>query len=197
MASTNRRRNGYTTVDKLCRNSCIIGKIDTHQRPSTEQIVSRRLATLRTQLNTRLTDAFLEDYTPQEVSFSFSLGIFITALPTFGTGVLVFFALAYLFERLSKIALFASVIVLNPVVKWGVYGASFWIGQAILGPVPGGTVQDFSLSLDMGIGVIYRLWLGNLILAMIFSVVAYAVGLRLITKMQSQHMSTQERSAGG
>ena len=61
-------------------------------------------------------DALREQHTPEQVASSFALGVFITALPTLGVGVLAFFVIAYLFENVSKIALFASVIVLNPVV---------------------------------------------------------------------------------
>ena len=79
-------------------------------------------------------EALDEQHTPREVAYSFALGVFITALPTLGTGVLAFFAIAYLFENISKIALFASVIVLNPVAKWGVYGTSFSSGRRFSAP---------------------------------------------------------------
>ena len=74
-----------------------------------------------------------EDHPPHDIAASFAIGIFITSLPTLGTGLLLFLVIAYLFERVSKIALFASVLVLNPVAKWGVYAASFWIGALLLG----------------------------------------------------------------
>jgi len=64
-----------------------------------------------------LTRAFAETHTPREVAGSFSLGVFITMLPTLGTGLLVFVALAAAVDRVSKVALFASVVVFNPAVK--------------------------------------------------------------------------------
>jgi len=141
-------------------------------------MVRRRVSRIREQVTERLVTAFVEKHTPREVAFSFSLGVFITALPTLGTGVLAFFLLAYLFERLSKIALFASVVVLNPVVKWGVYGTSYSLGRVLLGPVPGASFETVSLSL--GRDVLVRLWLGNLILATVFAVIAYVAGLRIV-----------------
>lgn len=142
----------------------------------------RRLARLRDEVKERLVTAFVEKHTSREVAFSFSLGVFITALPTLGTGVLVFIVLAALFSRLSKIALLASVVILNPVVKWGVYGASYFLGRVLLGPVPGASFESVSLSL--GADVLVRLWLGNLILATAFAIVAYVVGLRLINEFR-------------
>lgn len=141
-------------------------------------MIRRRVSRVRERVRDRLLDAFLEEYTPREVAFSFSLGVFITALPSLGTGVLAFFGLAVLFERVSKIALFASVVILNPAVKWGVYGVSYSLGRLLLGPVPGASFETVSPS--MGVDVLARLWVGNLILAAIFAVVAYAAGLRIV-----------------
>ena len=129
-------------------------------------------------------EAFVEAYSPREVAFSFSLGVFITALPTLGTGLLLFVVLGYLFERLSKIAMFASVIPLNPVVKWGVYATSFSFGTLLLGPAPGVSFEGVSLS--AGPHILVRLWLGNLILATVCAAVAYVVGLRLVVEFRER-----------
>jgi uncharacterized protein (DUF2062 family) len=141
-----------------------------------------RVSRVREEIKERLVKAFVEDHSSHEVAFSFSTGVFITALPTLGTGVLVFFVLAFLFERVSKIALFASVLVLNPAVKWGVYGASYSLGSLLLGPVPGASFESVSLSL--GRDVLVRLWLGNLLLAALFTIIAYVVALRLINEFR-------------
>jgi len=145
-------------------------------------MVRQRVGLLRDHIKERLLTSFVEKHTPQEVAFSFSLGVFITMLPTLGTGLLVMVLLAFLFERLSKIAMFASVVVFNPVVKWGVYGASYSLGTALLGPAPG--VSFSSLSLSAGPHILARLWLGNLILAVIAAVVGYVVGLRLVNEFR-------------
>jgi uncharacterized protein (DUF2062 family) len=147
-------------------------------------MLRRRMSRVRERVRDRLLAAFLEEYTPREVAGSFSLGVFITALPSLGTGVLAFFVLAYLFDRLSKIALFASVVVLNPVVKWGVYGASYSLGRFVLGPAPGVSLGSVSPSLSMGVDVLARLVLGNLILATVFAVVAYVGARRIVAALR-------------
>lgn len=134
--------------------------------------VRRLLATVRREIH----DALQETHTPRQVAASFALGIFITALPTLGTGVLLFFAITYVFSNVSRIALFASVIVLNPVAKWGVYGASFWLGSEFLGPVSGVSVDEISLS--AGPQIVERLLIGNLVIAVAFTGVAYVAGYR-------------------
>lgn len=140
-------------------------------------MLRRRARRILAKTRREIHDALQETHTPRQVAASFALGIFITALPTLGTGVLLFFLIAYLFENVSRIALFASVIVLNPVVKWGVYGASFWLGSEILGPVSGISVTEISLS--AGPQIVSRLLVGNFILAVVFTVIAYFLGYRL------------------
>jgi len=143
-------------------------------------MVRRRVARVRERVKDRLVRTFLEKYTPQEVAFSFAVGVFITMLPTLGAGILVFFVLAALFDRLSKVAMLASVVVFNPVVKWGVYGASYSLGTVLLGPAPG--VSFSGVSLSAGPDILARLWLGNLILALLFATVGYVAGLRLVNE---------------
>jgi len=157
-------------------------------------MVRRRVARVRKRVKNRLVKTFLEKYTPKEVAFSFSVGVFVTMLPTLGVGVLVLLALAFTFDRLSKIAMFASVVVFNPVVKWGVYGASFSLGTILLGPAPG--VSFDGVSLSAGPDILIRLWLGNLILAVIAAVGGYVVGLRLINEFR-RRATDEELSRSG
>jgi len=147
-------------------------------------MLRRRVARVREEVKGRLVRSFLEKHTPREVAFSFALGVFITMLPTLGVGVLVFFVLGYLFTRLSKIAMLASVVVFNPVVKWGVYGASYSLGTALLGPAPG--VSFDGVSLSAGPDILARLWLGNLILATIAAIGGYVAGLWLINEFRKR-----------
>lgn len=138
-------------------------------------MLRRRVRRLLAKVRREIHDALRETHTPRQVAASFALGVFITALPTLGTGVLMFFVIAYLFSNVSRIALFASVIVLNPVAKWGVYGASFWLGREILGPT---SVTVETLSLSAGPEIVERLLVGNLIIAVAFTGIAYVLGYR-------------------
>lgn len=156
-------------------------------------MVGRRISQVREQVRERLVAAFVERYTPREVALSFSIGVFITALPTLGTGVLAFFVLVFLFSSLSKVAMFASVVVLNPVVKWGVYGASYSLGSLLLGPGP--VTSPESVSLSAGTDVLARLWLGNLILAALFAAIGYVIALRVVMEFRRRTGDTGSREA--
>ncbi|WP_253736450.1 DUF2062 domain-containing protein [Halohasta salina] len=139
-----------------------------------------------------LLEAFAGDYTSQEIAGSFALGVFITMLPTLGTGLLVFVVLSYLFARISKVALFASVLVLNPAVKWGVYGTSISLGTFLLGPVEGIESVRSAVSLDVGWDVLVRLWVGNLILAVVATAIAYPLAHKTVTSYRNRELGLLE-----
>ncbi|WP_459878372.1 DUF2062 domain-containing protein [Halorubrum gandharaense] len=130
--------------------------------------------------------SFAEEHSSRETAGSFALGVFITMLPTLGTGLAVFVVLAWLFDRINKVAIFASVIVFNPVVKWGVYAASFTLGVFLLGPVEG--VSATQVSLSAGPEIVARLLVGNLILAVVAAVPSYVICLRLVDAYQARQV---------
>jgi uncharacterized protein (DUF2062 family) len=156
-------------------------------------MAGRRLSEYRRRVRSRLEAAFAGEHTPQQVARSFAAGVFITALPTFGVGVLVFAVIAALSESVSKLALVASVVVLNPVAKWGVYAASFWLGVQLLGP-PEVTVSTISFSAAPE--VVARLLVGNLIIAVVLTVAGYAFAYRVIREMHERDLGVAELVVG-
>ena len=140
-----------------------------------------------------LHDSFTQEHTPREIAGSFALGTFITMLPTWGVGVLVFFVLARIFAWVNRIALFASVVVFNPVVKWGVYASSFALGFFLLGPVDGFGVGDVPSTGD-GSEILVRLLIGNTILAVVATVVAYLAVHRLVVAYNDRQMPVVEET---
>ncbi|PSP93230.1 DUF2062 domain-containing protein [Halobacteriales archaeon QS_4_62_28] len=147
-------------------------------------MIGRRLRAYRDRVESEFEEMVAETHSNREVAASFATGIFITALPTLGTGLLLFFVIFALVDRASKIGLFASVVVLNPVAKWGVYGTSFWLGNALLGPVPGAGVSE--LSVLAGPAVVSRLVLGNLVIAVVFTTVAYRLAFYVVSEVRER-----------
>jgi uncharacterized protein (DUF2062 family) len=142
---------------------------------------------------TLLWRAFSEDHTTEEVAQSFSLGVFITMLPTLGTGFIAFVVLASFVDRLSKLALVASAVVFNPVVKWGVYGLSVGLGFFLLGPVEGVSMSEVSLAAAPE--VVIRLVVGNTILAIVAAVPSYFVAHRVVDSYRTNEQSRLRRVA--
>lgn len=150
----------------------------------------RRLAAYRDRVLQELRKMVAERHTPHEVAASFAVGIFITALPTLGVGILGFFCILALVDRASKIAMFASIVVLNPVAKWGVYGVSFWLGTVLLGPVDG--VSFSGMSSSVGPAVLRRLLLGNFILALLFTVIGYGFSFWIVSEYRRRDVELVE-----
>lgn len=149
-------------------------------------MVTHRYRDAVARLRRAIRNALKEEHTPKEVAGSFSIGAFITMLPTLGTGLILFVVIAALSERVSKIALFSSVIVFNPVVKWGVYAASFALGVAILGPVDDLSTSEVSMS--AGPDIVARLLLGNLILAVAVTPISYVASYRIALRLPDTHV---------
>lgn len=133
----------------------------------------QRLVGYRDRVVSEITRSFAADHTPHEVAASFAIGVVIVTIPTAGLAIVIFAVLAYFFEQASKLALFSTLIVFNPVVKWGVYGASYWLGTLVLGPVPGGSIT--SLSLAAGPDIVIRQLLGNVLIAVGLGLLSYVV----------------------
>lgn len=144
--------------------------------------VKHRITAYVDRARDELQRSFAEEYTPHQIAGSFALGAFITMLPTWGVGLLVFFVLIYLFEWINRVALFASVIVFNPVIKWGVYAASLTLGFLLLGTVEPTTDP----SADVAQAIVVRLLVGNTILAIVATVLSYAGVYWFVTRHRAK-----------
>lgn len=152
-----------------------------------------RLASYIRRIRLELHKSLTEDTTPHKVATSFAIGTFITMLPTLGTGLIVFFVLVYLFDWINKVSLFASVLVFNPVVKWGVYAASFSLGFLLLGPVDGFGIGD-TPAMSEGTDILVRLLVGNTILAVIATILAYVAAYRVAVAYYADSLPVLEET---
>ena len=140
-------------------------------------MVRERIARYRDQARRRLVAAFQEEHTPRQVAASFAIGIFITAMPTGGLGIGLFFVFISLWSWISKPAIFASVAVLNPFVKPAVYLASFQVGAFVLGSE---SVRSLEATTTAAAWVaIQQLLIGNVLIALVLSALGYVVVLHL------------------
>jgi len=154
-------------------------------------VVSQRLSAYRTYVRERLEAAFGEDHPPTDIALSFSAGLFVAALPNFGLALVLFAVVIRFVDRVSSLALLSVVVIMNPVVKWAIYAAGFWLGSRFLGPVPGISVAEFSvadLSLSVGPEVFLRVFLGSFCLAAVIAVVSYVAALRFIRELRQREI---------
>ncbi len=134
--------------------------------------------------------AFDEDHTSHQVALSFSIGVFLTAMPTLGTGVLMMLGLAYYFAWMSKVALFCAVLILNPLVKPFVYVASYWLGGVLFGAED---VTYFERELlNSAAAVLRNLVLGNLLIAVSLAALSYFAALALVSEYRRRDIHVVE-----
>jgi len=100
-------------------------------------VVRQRFAAYRGYVREQLESAFGEDHPATDIALSFSLGLFVAALPNFGIALVLFAALIRYVDRVSSLALLVVLVIMNPPVKWAIYAVGFWLGSRLLGPVPG------------------------------------------------------------
>ena len=140
-------------------------------------MVRERLAGYRDRVRRQLVAAFQEEHTPHQVAASFAIGIFVTAMPTGGLGIGLFFVFISLWSWICKPAIFASVAVLNPFVKPAVYIASFQVGAFALGTE---SVRSREATTTESAWVaIQQLLIGNVLIALVLSALGYVVVLHL------------------
>lgn len=146
-------------------------------------MAQERVIGYRDAVRARLRATFMQDHPPHLIGVSFAIGVFVTTLPTLGTGVLALAGLAYRYSWANRLALFAAVVILNPVVKGGVHAMSIALGTLLLGPVPelagpersvnGGAFS--SISATIGRELLARLLVGNVVLAFTFALAGYVL----------------------
>lgn len=141
-------------------------------------MLRERVFATQDRLRRELAVALAEDHTDREIAASFAIGTFITAMPTGGLGIGLFVVLAYVFTWISKTAIFASVLVLNPIVKPVVYVASYQLGAGVFGTEPVVTL-DRPLA-DAVVRTIQFVLIGNVVIAFVLSGLGYLGALRIV-----------------
>lgn len=121
---------------------------------------------------------------PHSIALGFAIGAFIAILPTVGIGILLGIIIIFLFKKVSKLSLFGAMLVFNPLILAPIYYLSYQLGNLILGNAP---KQEFDLSLyNMVYHLSARFLLGNVILAVVFSLLSYYIVKNIAQKYQEK-----------
>ncbi len=154
----------------------------------------KRLANYSARVREEVETALKQDHTPRQTAFSAALGTFITVLPTLGAGILFFLLISKIFESINKLALLACVVVFNPVMKYPIYIISYTIGNLLTRSEPPEEALETALT-SQAASALHTMLLGNLILAVILSIAAYFVVLRLSEKYEEKDLHFREELA--
>ncbi|ELY84919.1 MULTISPECIES: DUF2062 domain-containing protein [Natrialba] len=139
----------------------------------------------------KLTVAIQEEHTPHEVAASFAIGIFVTALPSGGLGIGLFFVFSALWSWICKPALFASIAVLNPFVKPVVYLSSVHVGGVLLGTSP---IRSQETITESATATVHQLIVGNVVFATVLAAIGYVIVRRLTRLHRRRAQRSTDRS---
>ena len=154
---------------------------------------SARLRRVRNRVRDAIEASFDADQPPAQIAASFAIGVFLTTLPTLGGNLVVMVILASRVAWINTVALFSSGIIINPLVKWGIYAVSIPLGIYLLGPIDGGVAVELSLSGNRPLLV--RLVVGSVILAVVATAISYGLVRRMVVAYRRRHLTVIEEVA--
>jgi len=154
---------------------------------------SARLRRVRNRVRDAIEASFDADQPPAQIAASFAIGVFLTTLPTLGGNLVVMVILASRVAWINTVALFSSGIIINPLVKWGIYAVSIPLGISLLGPIDGGVAVELSLSGNRPLLV--RLVVGSVILAVVATAISYGLVRRMVVAYRRRHLTVIEEVA--
>jgi len=128
--------------------------------------------------------------TPQRTAVAFAIGVFIAFTPTYGLHCASAIFLAWAF-RLNFPALLVGTLINNPWTVVPILGATMWTGFFLLRmpEVPDVSWEQLSLVTlyESVLPFILPFTLGALTLSVLGALLAYPLGLFLITRYRKQH----------
>lgn len=130
-----------------------------------------------------IVDSIKEEHTPHETAFSFALGAFIILIPTSAMGLFILGAIAVVFERINRIALFSTALVFNPAVNMAFYALSYFVGSTIFGDPSIPSIELFSLTQTFSFG--QNFIVGSIVTGLTISLASYFVVHRIAVIIQS------------
>jgi uncharacterized protein (DUF2062 family) len=119
---------------------------------------------------------------PGEVAGGMAIGVFVGMTPTVPLHTVLAVAIAYLLKK-SKLAAAVGVWISNPLLLPLVYFLDYKVGRVITGKsVSAFAASDFSIShlIKLGWEVSYLMFIGGLIIGLLFAIPSYFITKQLI-----------------
>lgn len=121
------------------------------------------------------------DMTPFAIALGIALGTFAALLPTFGFSILIAIGLTAILPRVNKPAVLVALAFWNPLVQIPVYALSFEIGSFLFSGTP---IVHYNFEL---LNHLYsftrRVFVGQLIVAVTFTALAYIITYTIVSIM--------------
>ena len=123
---------------------------------------------------------------PHSIAMGFALGTLIALLPTFGLGIFIGLGLLLIFKKISKISMFISFAIWNPITLALMYPIDYAVGNFFL---TGSPIKTYKIELLNQLFVHSRRFiLGSIINAIVISIISYILVLIIAHKYQKKKL---------
>ena len=126
---------------------------------------------------------------PHSIAMGFAIGTFLAIMPTPGFSILLGFLVILIFEKVNKFSLLGAMAFWNPITLIPIYYISYHIGNIFIGDAPI-VVYRFVL-LNQLFRFTRRFLIGNLILAVFFSITFYFL-VRFLAKKYQEYKELED-----
>lgn len=134
---------------------------------------------------------------PESLARGLACGVFAGLFPFFGSQTLLAVLLAFLF-RGNKILALVGPWISNPFTSLPIYAFNFYIGKWLLNDHTSTNInwrswEDLKDIKELGIEIIWPLFVGCVVVGFICAIISYFLGLRLIHRVRTSHHARQRR----
>jgi uncharacterized protein (DUF2062 family) len=142
------------------------------------------------QLKARLKEMLSARSSPHEIALGFTIGTFISILPTPGFNLLLGALVIAIYPHVNKLAVFGAMAVYNPIIMIPFYWASYQLGALLFGD--DSVVHYDVVVLDQAFDFTRRYLIGNVIVACVTSGVTYPLVRRIVQLRRSRAAAPSE-----
>ena len=142
------------------------------------------------QLKARLKEMLSARSWPHEIALGFAIGTLISILPTPGFNLLLGALVITVYPHLNKLAVFGAMAFYNPIVMIPFYWASYQVGSLILGL--NSVIHHDVVVISEAYDFTRRYLIGNLIVAVITSIVTYPLVREIVHIRRSRASRSSE-----
>ena len=134
---------------------------------------------------------------PESLARGLACGVFAGLFPFFGSQTLLAVLLAFLF-RGNKILALVGPWISNPFTSLPIYAFNFYIGKWLLNDHTSTNIswrswEDLKDIKELGIEIIWPLFVGCVVVGLVCAIISYFLGLRLIHRVRTSHHARQRR----
>ncbi|MBN2880742.1 DUF2062 domain-containing protein [Candidatus Woesearchaeota archaeon] len=120
---------------------------------------------------------------PNSIALGFSIGTFVSILPTPGLSVLISLLIIFIYPKISKLAILAALVIWNPIILMPISAINYKIGDYILSNNPLNTITLFEKLFEVS----KRILVGSLVTGTTIATISFFIVKAIAKEYQKKH----------